>query len=105
MRALVGSEGSTGAVNGARKEMLAKLRAESGTSSRSAEEITVLMVLLVVSRGWLASEGPRSLTSTDSCTHFGLSVTARLGSLPTATTAAALFPAKPQTPTVSVSDH
>ena len=102
MRALVGSEGSTGAVNGARKEMLAKLRAESGTSSRSAEVITVLMVLLVVSRGWLASEGPRSLTSTDSCTDFGLRVTARVGWLLTATTTAAVFPAKPLASTVTV---
>src|SRR6266699_307330 len=57
MRALVGSEGSTGAVKGARREILAKVRAERGTSSRSAEVMTVFTVLLVVSMGWLASDG------------------------------------------------
>ena len=35
MRALVGSEGSTGSVPGTRKAMLAKLRAASGSVSRS----------------------------------------------------------------------
>ena len=65
MRALVGSEGSTGAVNGAMMAMLAKLRAESGTSSRSSEVMTVCTTLLPMSSGWLASEGPRSWTSTD----------------------------------------
>ena len=56
MRAFVGSEGSTGAVKGVSKAIFAKLRLESGTSSRSAEVITVLIVLLEVSIGWLASD-------------------------------------------------
>src|SRR5881275_1974653 len=64
--------------------MLAKLRAESGTSSRSDDVMTVLMVLLVVSIGWLASEGPRSRTSTDSRTDCGWSVTTSTGWLLTA---------------------
>ena len=82
--------------------MLAKLRAESGTSSRSDDVMTVLMVLLVVSIGWLASEGPRSRTSTDSRTDCGWSVTTSTGWLLTATTTAAVFSAKPVTFTVTV---
>ncbi len=95
MRALVGSEGSTGAVNGAIREILAKLRAESGTSSRSSAAISVFISLLVVSIGWLASEGPRSRTWTDCCTVCGASARISVGWLLTATTTLAVFSSKP----------
>src|SRR5260370_36420224 len=94
MRALVGSEGSTGAVKGARREILAKVRAERGTSSRSAEVMTGFTVLLVVSMGWLASDGPRAWTCTVSRTISGTRVIPRVGWLPTATTTAAVGPLK-----------
>src|SRR5207237_10827999 len=82
--------------------MLAKLRAESGTSSRSDDVMTVLMVLLVVSIGWLASEGPRSRTSTDTRTDCGWSVTTSTGWRLTATTNAAGFSANTVKFTVNV---
>src|SRR6266853_1758912 len=63
MRALVGSEGSTGAVKGAIREMLAKLRAESGISSSSAEVMTDCTVLEEVSIGGGASTPSRVMTT------------------------------------------
>ena len=64
--------------------------------------MTVFMVLLVVSMGWLASDGPRSRTSTDSSTVSGFRVTTRTGWLLTATTTAVVFSAKPVALTVTV---
>src|SRR5690242_12728275 len=51
MRALVGSDGSTGSVMGAKYAMLAKLRWASGIASISWDKTTVLITLLVESTG------------------------------------------------------
>src|SRR5439155_24946978 len=95
IRAFVGSDGSTGAVNGAISAMLAKLGAESGTSSMSFVVMTVCTVLDVVSSGWLANDGPRSLTSTDCRTTSGCRITRTVGSEPTATVILSALAAKP----------
>ena len=53
MRALVGSEGSTGSVPGTRYAMLAKLRAGSGRDSRSWLPTTPPRTALARSMGWV----------------------------------------------------
>src|ERR1700730_4356467 len=102
MRALVGSEGSTGAVKGESKAMLAKLRAESGISSRSSAVIIVLMVLLVVSTGWVAREGPRARTWMDCFSVSGPRMTANVAWLLTETVTREVFSTKPVARTAMV---
>src|SRR5215467_11219362 len=101
MRALVGSEGSTGAVNGAIKEMLAKLRAESGISARSADVTTVCTVAEDLSSGWVAREGPRSATSMDWRSDSGTRMIRREDCEPRATTIDLFCEAKPEAETES----
>src|SRR5215469_9583451 len=82
IRALVGSEGSTGAVNGAIKEMLAKLRAESGISSRSTAVMADWMAAEEVSSGWVAKEAEPSTMSTSWREEAGESVKSKVDCRP-----------------------
>src|SRR5580704_7625497 len=81
MRALVGSEGSTGSVPGARYAMFAKLRAARGRVSRSCEEMIVWCTALEVSMGWVVMVGgPKSSRITVCCCrgcNFSLTLTSR----------------------------
>ena len=101
MRALVGSEGSTGSVPGTRYAMLAKLRAGSGKPSRSWLSTTPPRTAFVVFKVSIVIEEGLPCTLTVSCAACGLSVMVMSRTSLTAVSTLDVASAKPLAETVT----